>query len=169
MASIPPSPTFDLKNSEGGNWTQLDALAVVESLNVCALIACNVVVLWLCFLKFLHSVCSCVCIPCSYIHVVKTHLLLIRLVGSLGSQQPPVLASLSVLLVSDGELAEVTDDVLHLAVVDGALLASKVVEVGDLVEEVVDNGDDDGDTDGVEPDDDNGDNVDLTVGTLDES
>jgi len=58
----------------------------------------------------------------------------------------------------------VGEDVLHLGVGTAALGASEVVEPGHAVHEVVDNGDDDGDTDGVTPDDDDGDDGGAAVG-----
>lgn len=66
-------------------------------------------------------------------------------------------------LVFNSELVQVGEQVLDLGVSLGAGLAAKVVESGDLGEDVVDNGDDDGDTDGVTPDDNDGDNVNVAV------
>ena len=66
----------------------------------------------------------------------------------------------------NGELGKVTNDVLHLGVVHVAVCASEVVEPLDLVKEVVDNGNDNGDEDGVDPDNEESDRVDPTVGTL---
>jgi len=68
--------------------------------------------------------------------------------------------------VNEGNLGESSDDVLHLGVVHVAVLATEVVEPGDLVKEEVDNGDDDGDTNGVSPDDNDGDNVGPAIETL---
>ncbi|KAK1241977.1 LOW QUALITY PROTEIN: hypothetical protein MKX07_007800 [Trichoderma sp. CBMAI-0711] len=62
-------------------------------------------------------------------------------------------------LVLNGELLESSNDVLDNGVLLLAVLAAKVVERRDLVEDEVDNGDDDGDTEGVQPDNDDGDNV----------
>jgi len=39
-----------------------------------------------------------------------------------------------ILLVLDSQLAQMTDDILHLGVVDVAVLAAEIVEVGNLVE-----------------------------------
>jgi len=70
--------------------------------------------------------------------------------------------------VLQSKLGKVTDDVLHLGVVVAALFAANVGKRRDGVEEVVDNGDDDGNTDGVAPDDDNGDDVGVAVEGLGE-
>lgn len=78
-------------------------------------------------------------------------------------EEVTLLAGVCILRVDKGELAEVTDDVLHLGVVGGARLTAEVVKGWDAVKEVVDDGDDDGDTDGVAPDNHNGDNVDPSV------
>jgi hypothetical protein len=67
-------------------------------------------------------------------------------------------------LVLQSKLGEVTNDVLHLGVVVVALFAANVGKRGDGVEEVVDDGDDDGNTDGVAPDNDNGDDVGVAFG-----
>lgn len=55
----------------------------------------------------------------------------------------PAAAALVVALVLDGNLAEMTQDVLHLGVGSAAALAAEVVEPCNLVHEVVDNGNDD--------------------------
>ena len=68
--------------------------------------------------------------------------------------------------MDESNLGESSNDVLHLGVVHVAVLATEVVEPGDLVEEVVDNGDDDGNTNGVSPDDNDGDNVGPAIETL---
>lgn len=73
---------------------------------------------------------------------------------------------LGVLVVLNSKLGKVTNDVLHLGVMDVAVGTAKVVEPLDLVEKVVDDGDDNGDEDGVHPDDDDGDNIDPSVGAL---
>jgi len=93
-------------------------------------------------------------------------LFVVIIISSLGGQHPAILTSLAVLLVVDGELAKVADNVLHLAVVHVTVLATEIVEPSDLVEEEVDNGDDDGDTNGVAPDDDDSDNVGPSVTAL---
>lgn len=63
----------------------------------------------------------------------------------------------------DSKLGKVSDHVLDLGVGLGAGLAAKVVETGNDGQEVVHNGDDDSHTDGVGPDDNDGDNVDIVV------
>jgi hypothetical protein len=61
--------------------------------------------------------------------------------------------------VLESELAERRNHVLDGWVLAAAVLAAELVEPCDLVQEVVDNGDDDGDTDGVGPNDDNSDDI----------
>ncbi|KAF7571771.1 hypothetical protein PtrM4_092710 [Pyrenophora tritici-repentis] len=61
------------------------------------------------------------------------------------------------------ELAESSNHVLNRRVLATAVLAAESVEPLNAVKHVVDNGDDDGDTNGVSPDDDNGNNVDPAV------
>ena len=55
----------------------------------------------------------------------------------------PAAATLIVALVLDGDLAEMTDDVLHLGIAAATALAAEVIEPFDLVHQVVDDGDDD--------------------------
>lgn len=57
--------------------------------------------------------------------------------------QVPAATTLVVALVLDGDLAEMTDDVLHLGIAAAAALAAKVIEPFDLVHQIVDDGDDD--------------------------
>lgn len=94
-------------------------------------------------------------------------LLLVLLISGLGLQDVATLTG-GVGLVLQSKLGEVADDVLHLGVVVGTALATDVGKGGDGVEEVVDDGDDDGNTDGVAPDDNNGDDVGVAVEGLDE-
>lgn len=95
--------------------------------------------------------------------VVKAQRLLIVLLGvSASTKGEPALASV-VNLVLNGELVEVGEEVLDLGVSLGAGLTAKVVEGGDLGQDVVNNGDDDHNTDRVTPDDNNGDNVNVAV------
>ena len=61
------------------------------------------------------------------------------------------------------QLAEGSNHILNGGVLPVAVLAAKGVKPWDAVEEIVDNGDNDGDTNGVCPDDDNCDNVDPSV------
>ena len=89
------------------------------------------------------------------------HLLVLDLLGA-GTDDVARLA-LGVLLVLDGELGEVSDHVLDLGVGLGAGLAAKVVQSGDNGQEVVHNGNDDSNTDGVGPDDNDSNNVDIVV------
>jgi len=71
-----------------------------------------------------------------------------------------------ILLVLDGQLAEMANDVLHLGVVNIALGTAKVREAGDNVEQVVGDGDDDGDTNRVGPHHDDSDDVGHTLAVL---
>lgn len=88
------------------------------------------------------------------------HLLIIRVeVLVLGADAPGV----GLLVMLNSDLGKMADDVLDLGVLDGAGLASKVVEPGPVAEQVVDDGNDDGDSDGVTPDNDNGDDVGVSV------
>lgn len=64
-----------------------------------------------------------------------------------------------VFAVLERQLAEGSNHVLNSRVLPLAVLAAKGVEPWDAVKEVVDNGDDDGDTNGVSPDDNDGDNI----------
>lgn len=63
----------------------------------------------------------------------------------------------------NGELGQTADDVLEVGVLARAVLTTKVVEPGDVGEDIVDDGNDDGNTDGVGPDDNDSDDVDITV------
>jgi hypothetical protein len=65
--------------------------------------------------------------------------------------------------VLEGQLAESRDHVLNGRVLPVAVLAAKGVEPWDAVKQVVDNGNDNSDTDGVSPDNNDGDNVDPAV------
>ena len=58
------------------------------------------------------------------------------------------------------------DDVLHLGVMDVAVLAAEIVEGWDLVEEPVGDCDDDDDADGEGPEHDGGDHVGVAVAGL---
>lgn len=71
---------------------------------------------------------------------------------------------LVVTLVLNGHLAELGDDVLHECVGLGALLAAQVVKRGHARHDVVDNGNDNDDSNGVAPHDHNGDDVGATIG-----
>lgn len=54
----------------------------------------------------------------------------------------PAATTLIVALVLDGDLAEMTDDVLHLGIAAATALAAEVIEPFDLVHQIVDDGDD---------------------------
>lgn len=82
--------------------------------------------------------------------------------GGLGGEVPSASSEI-VLLVGNGDLGQVGEDVLHLGVCATALGAAKVVEPCHAVHEVVDDSDDDRDTDGVTPDDDDGDDGSVAV------
>ena len=71
-----------------------------------------------------------------------------------------------ILLMLERQLAQMADDVLHLSIVDAAVLAAEIVEGRNLVEEEVCDGDDDGDTDRVSPYHDSGDNISVSVADL---
>ncbi|TLD30651.1 hypothetical protein PspLS_02350 [Pyricularia sp. CBS 133598] len=88
--------------------------------------------------------------------------LLLLLDNLLGGKVVAVTAT-TVDLVLDGDLAQVGEDVLHHGVLGRALLAAEVVEALPAGHDVVDDADDDDDSDGVDPDEDNGDDVDGTV------
>lgn len=93
-----------------------------------------------------------------------SNLLVILLLSSAGSKDVTV-DTVLVLSVLERQLAESSNHVLNGRVLAGAVLAAEVVEPLDLVKEVVDHGNNDGNTNGVSPDNDDGDNVDPTVGT----
>jgi hypothetical protein len=86
------------------------------------------------------------------------HLLVLLLLGS-ACVQDIALDTVLVCSVLDGQLAEGSNHVLDVRVLPVAVLAAELVEPGDAVEEVVDDRNDDRDTDGVGPDENNGDNV----------
>jgi hypothetical protein len=94
-------------------------------------------------------------------------LLLFILISSLGLQEVATLTGGGGLILQ-GKLGEVADDVFHLRVVVGTALATDVGKGRNGVEEVVDDGDDNGNTDGVAPDDDNGDDVGVAIECLGE-
>ena len=88
------------------------------------------------------------------------HLLIVRVeVLVLGADAPGV----GLLVMLNSDLGEMADDVLDLGVLDGAGLASQVVEPSPVAEQVVDDGDDNGDSDGVTPDNNNSDDVGVSV------
>jgi hypothetical protein len=65
--------------------------------------------------------------------------------------------------VLERQLAEGSNHVLNRRVLPVAVLATEGVEPWNLVEEIVDDSDDNGNTNGVSPDDNDGDNVDPSV------
>lgn len=71
--------------------------------------------------------------------------------------------ALVVLLVLEGDLAQLSEDVLDEGVGDAALLAAHVVEDPEVGQDVVDQGHDDGDGNGVDEDDADGDEVGTAV------
>jgi len=94
--------------------------------------------------------------------VRRTHLVILLLLNGTGSEDVTGGAVL-VGSVLERQLAESRDHVLDVGVLPVAILATEGVEPWDGVEQVVDDGDDDGHTNGVSPDEDNGDNVDPAV------
>ena len=95
-----------------------------------------------------------------------SHLLILFLLSSARRKQISVLASCRVVLMLNCHLGNVSEDVLNVGILLAAVLAAKVVERWDSVHEVVNDGDDNGDTDRVAPDDNDGDNINPTVTTL---
>jgi len=69
-----------------------------------------------------------------------------------------------ILLVRNSDLGQVHEDVLHLSIRSAALVTSQVIEPRPRAEQVVDDGDNNGDTDGVSPNDDNGNNGGISAG-----
>lgn len=76
----------------------------------------------------------------------------------------PAVATGLIALMLDCDLGKVHEDVLHLGVGAAALGAAEVVEPRPLVEQVVHDGDDDDDSDGVGPDDDDSDDAGVAAG-----
>ena len=110
-------------------------------------------------------------------------LLLVHFGLSSPRAQVPTATTLVVALMLDRNLAEVTDDVLHLGIAAATALAAEVVEPGDLVHQIVDDSNDNlkkdrisklvdhpqraktySDTDRVSPDDNGSHNARTTVG-----
>lgn len=90
------------------------------------------------------------------------HLLVLLLVGS-ASGKNETLDAVLVGSVLERQLAESSNHVLDVRVLPVTVLAAKLVEPRDAVKQVVDDGDDDRDTNGVGPDEDDGDNVNPTT------
>ena len=55
----------------------------------------------------------------------------------------PAASALVVALVLDGDFSEMAENVLHLGIASASALTAKVIEPFDLVQKIVDNGDDD--------------------------
>lgn len=96
---------------------------------------------------------------------LKLHLLIL-VINSLVGKEVSVNTGRLISLMLNGELLESSEDVLNNGVLLLAVLAAEVVQPGDLVKDEVDNGNEDGDTERVQPDDDNGDNVGPAIVTL---
>lgn len=99
----------------------------------------------------------------THTHTQHNHLVVL-LSNSLLCEVEPASVVLVITLVLNGHLAELGDDVLHERVGLGALLAAQVVERGHARHDVVDNGNDNDDGDGVAPHHHNGDNVGAAIG-----
>jgi hypothetical protein len=74
-----------------------------------------------------------------------------------------VCLSVGALLVDDGDALQAREEVLVLPVDAASISAAEIVQVRDLVEQVVDQSDDDGDTKGEKPDSNDSDDVGLRV------
>jgi len=83
--------------------------------------------------------------------------LLFLLFASASCAEDPLGLAVDICLVLDGDAAEVREDVLHVGISVAAGVTAKVVDPLDAQEQEVDNGNNDGDTDRVTPDNDNGD------------
>jgi hypothetical protein len=90
------------------------------------------------------------------------HLLVVLLLGSAGGKDV-TLDSVLVGSVLESKLAKGSNHVLDVRVLPVAVLAAELVEPCDAVKQVVDDGDDDRDTNGVSPNEDDGDNVHPTA------
>lgn len=90
------------------------------------------------------------------------HLLFLLLLDSTGCEDITG-SSMLVFAVLERKLAESSNHVLNGRVLAVTVLATELIEPSDAVKQIVDNGDDDSDTDGVSPDNNNGDNVNPAV------
>lgn len=90
------------------------------------------------------------------------HLLLLLGI-SVTSDEVVSVSAVVIPLVLDGELGKVTKDVLHVGIGSAALGTSEVVQPCDLVHQVVHNSNDNNDGNGVEPDNDDGDNGGVAI------
>lgn len=93
------------------------------------------------------------------------HLVVILLFSRLGGQCPSAVSVL-VLLMLERQLAQMTNDILHLGVVDIAVGAAEVVETRNFVEKEVGDSHDDDHADRVGPDNDAGNDIGVTPGGL---
>ena len=89
-------------------------------------------------------------------------LLVVIILDSAGSKNVPS-GTVLILTVLKRQLAESSNHVLNRRVLAAAVLAAKGVKPCDAVKQIVHNGDDDSNTDGVSPDDNNGNNVNPAV------
>lgn len=71
-----------------------------------------------------------------------------------------------ILLVPERQLAKMANDILHLGIVDTAVLAAEIVEGRNLVEQEIRDCYDDCDTDRVSPDDNGGDDIGVAIASL---
>lgn len=74
------------------------------------------------------------------------HLFIVILVLSLLHEDVPVLASLLIMLVLQGQFLQGNNDVLSNRVLLSAILAAKIIQEWNLVQEVVDDSNEDSDT-----------------------
>src|ERR1700735_4439824 len=90
-------------------------------------------------------------------HSPNGHLVILLSFSSLGRQVPPV-NTVFIALVFNSNLSEMGKDVLHLGIGIGSLRTSQVVQPRDLVKQVVNDRNNNGNTNGVSPDNNNSDN-----------
>lgn len=94
---------------------------------------------------------------------VLIHLLIILFLRGTSADDEAGSASNTVLLVLNGQLGEVANHVLNGSVGLGTSLTTEVVQPGNVSEDSVDGGNNNGDTNRVGPDDDNSDNAGVAV------
>ena len=63
-----------------------------------------------------------------------------------------------------GNTNQTSNDVLHVRILAAAVLTANIVKPGNFVHQIVDDGDDDGDGNGVDPDHHSGNNASTTIG-----
>ncbi|KAI6753373.1 hypothetical protein HG531_005542 [Fusarium graminearum] len=66
----------------------------------------------------------------------------------------------------NSKLLQMSENILQLGILVATILSAEVIQPRNLVKDEVDDGDDDSDTERVEPDNDNGDNIDPAVAAL---